>query len=59
MASSQNRMLKDGKLNAYWGMVNDNIQATANLMRSSPRARAARLATQGERFARMPELPRP
>ena len=28
----QNRMLKDGKLNAYWVMVNNNIQAAANLM---------------------------
>src|SRR6476469_3726986 len=28
----QNRMLKDGKLNAYWVMVNNNIQAGANLM---------------------------
>ncbi|WP_272971126.1 periplasmic nitrate reductase subunit alpha [Comamonas terrigena] len=27
----QNRMLKDGKLNAYWVMVNNNIQAGANL----------------------------
>ena len=28
----QNRMLKDGKLNAYWVMVNNNMQAAANLM---------------------------
>jgi nitrate reductase NapA len=28
----QNRMLKDGKLNAYWSMVNNNMQAAANLM---------------------------
>jgi nitrate reductase NapA len=28
----QNRMLKDSKLNAYWVMVNNNIQAGANLM---------------------------
>ena len=28
----QNRMLKDGKLNAYWVMVNNNMQAGANLM---------------------------
>jgi nitrate reductase NapA len=28
----QNRMLKDGKLNAYWVQVNNNIQAAANLM---------------------------
>ncbi|MGY4831632.1 periplasmic nitrate reductase subunit alpha [Sphaerotilaceae bacterium SBD11-9] len=27
----QNRMLKDGKLNAYWVMVNNNMQAGANL----------------------------
>ena len=31
-AVMQNRMLKDGKLNAYWVMVNNNIQAAANLM---------------------------
>lgn len=30
-AVEQNRMLKDGKLNAYWVMVNNNIQAAANL----------------------------
>ena len=28
----QNRMLKDGKLNAYWVMVTNNMQAAANLM---------------------------
>jgi nitrate reductase NapA len=28
----QNRMLRDGKLNAYWVMVNNNMQAAANLM---------------------------
>ena len=28
----QSRMLKDGKLNAYWVMVNNNMQAAANLM---------------------------
>lgn len=28
----QNRMLKDGKLSAYWVMVNNNMQAAANLM---------------------------
>lgn len=28
----QNRMLKDGKLNAYWVQVNNNIQAGANIM---------------------------
>jgi nitrate reductase NapA len=27
----QNRMLKDGKLNAYWIQVNNNLQAAANL----------------------------
>lgn len=30
-AVEQNRALKDGKLNAYWVMVNNNIQAGANL----------------------------
>jgi nitrate reductase NapA len=30
-AVQQNRMLRDGKLNAYWVMVNNNIQAAANL----------------------------
>ena len=34
----QNRMLKDGKLNAYWVMVNNNIQAGANLMQEGCRA---------------------
>jgi len=28
----QNRMLKDGKLNAYWVMVNNNMQAGANIV---------------------------
>ncbi|MNJ99106.1 Periplasmic nitrate reductase precursor [compost metagenome] len=28
----QNRMLKDGKLNCYWVMVNNNMQAGANIM---------------------------
>ncbi len=28
----QNRMLKDGKLNAYWIQVNNNLQAAANIM---------------------------
>jgi nitrate reductase NapA len=27
----QNRMLKDGKINAYWVMCNNNVQAAANL----------------------------
>ena len=30
-AVEQNRALKDGKLNAYWVMVNNNMQAAANL----------------------------
>ncbi len=30
-AALQNRMLKDGKLNAYWVMCNNNMQAAANL----------------------------
>ncbi|TWI01746.1 periplasmic nitrate reductase subunit NapA apoprotein [Luteimonas cucumeris] len=30
-AVQQNRMLKDGKLNAYWVQVNNNMQAAANL----------------------------
>jgi nitrate reductase (cytochrome) len=30
-AVEQNRALKDGKLNAYWVQVNNNIQAAANL----------------------------
>src|ERR1043166_3150043 len=29
-AVSQNRMLRDGKLNAYWVQVNNNLQAGAN-----------------------------
>ncbi len=28
----QNRMLKDGKLNAYWIQVNNNLQAAPNMM---------------------------
>ncbi len=28
----QNRMLKDGKLNAYWVQVNNNMQAAANMV---------------------------
>ena len=31
----QNRMLKDGKLNAYWVMCNNNMQAAANLNEES------------------------
>ncbi|NRA53642.1 MAG: nitrate reductase catalytic subunit NapA [Gammaproteobacteria bacterium] len=30
-AALQNRMLKDGKLNAYWVMCNNNMQAAANI----------------------------
>lgn len=30
-AVEQNRMLKDGKINAYWVQVNNNVQAAANL----------------------------
>ncbi|MBA4097613.1 MAG: periplasmic nitrate reductase subunit alpha [Rhodospirillum sp.] len=30
-AVQQNRMLRDGKLNAYWVQVNNNMQAAANL----------------------------
>src|SRR5690606_7718630 len=31
-AVEQNRALKDGKLNAYWVQVNNNMQAGANLL---------------------------
>src|SRR5690606_12865556 len=31
-AVQQHRMLKDGKLNAYWVMVNNNMQAAANIL---------------------------
>jgi nitrate reductase NapA len=31
----QNRKLKDGELNAYWVMCNNNVQAAANLMEES------------------------
>jgi nitrate reductase NapA len=31
-AVEQNRALKDGKLNAYWVQVNNNMQAAANMM---------------------------
>ena len=30
-AVEQNRMLKDGKINAYWIQVNNNLQAAANM----------------------------
>ena len=30
-AVQQNRMLKDGKINAYWIQVNNNLQAAANI----------------------------
>jgi len=31
-AVEQNRMLRDGKLSAYWVQVNNNMQASANIM---------------------------
>lgn len=31
----QNRMLKDGQLNAYWVQVNNNMQATPNIMQEA------------------------
>jgi nitrate reductase NapA len=31
----QNRMLKDGKLNAYWVMVNNNMQAAPNILQEA------------------------
>ncbi|HWC46667.1 MAG TPA: periplasmic nitrate reductase subunit alpha, partial [Casimicrobiaceae bacterium] len=31
----QNRMLKDGKLNAYWVQVNNNMQAAPNMMQET------------------------
>ncbi len=31
-AVQQNRMLRDGKLNAYWVMCNNNMQAAANIV---------------------------
>ncbi len=31
----QNRMLKDGKLNAYWVQVNNNMQAAANIVQEA------------------------
>jgi len=31
----QNRMLKDGKLNAYWVQCNNNVQTAANLMQET------------------------
>jgi nitrate reductase NapA len=34
-AVMQNRMLKDGKLNAYWVMVNNNMQAAPNIMQEA------------------------
>lgn len=34
-AVEQNRALRDGKLNAYWVMVNNNVQAAANLMQET------------------------
>ena len=32
MLCNKNRMLKDGKLNAYWVQVNNNMQAAQNMM---------------------------
>ena len=37
-AVQQNRMLKDGKLNAYWVQVNNNMQAAPNMMEEGCRA---------------------
>jgi len=34
-AVEQNRALKDGRLNAYWVMVNNNMQAAANLLQET------------------------
>jgi nitrate reductase NapA len=34
-AVQQNRMLKDGKLNAYWVMVNNNMQAAPNILQEA------------------------
>ncbi len=34
-AVQQNRMLRDGKLNAYWVQVNNNMQAAANLLQET------------------------
>jgi nitrate reductase NapA len=34
-AVQQNRMLHDGKLNAYWVLCNNNVQAGANLMQET------------------------
>ena len=34
-AVEQNRALKDGKLNAYWVQVNNNMQAAANLLQET------------------------
>jgi nitrate reductase NapA len=31
----QNRMLRDGKLNAYWVMVNNNMQAAPNILQEA------------------------
>ena len=48
----QNRMLKDGKLNAYWVQVNNNIQAGGQLQRG----RASRLSQPGELHRRVRRL---
>jgi nitrate reductase NapA len=34
-AVQQNRMLKDGKLNAYWVQCNNNMQATPNILQEA------------------------
>ena len=48
----QNRMLKDGKLNAYWVQVNNNMQAAANLMQEG----LSRLPQPGELHRRLRRL---
>ena len=57
----QNRMLKDGKLNAYWVMVNNNMQAAANLMQEGlPGLSQSRTTSSScrTRIRRRPRLPR-
>ena len=41
-AVEQDRMLRDGKLNFYWIMVNNNLQAAANNTRELIPATATR-----------------
>ena len=48
----QNRMLKDGKLNAYWVMVNNNMQAA----REPDAGRPARLPQPGQLHRRLGRL---